>query len=111
MIVTDVVTLEGAMPSSVAITLDILHVANNVCRRAGRPPAFHVRLAGSGAPKFAPFLYEPPRPEPAAELIVIPAQGLSKAESIPERLAEPDAVEARALILEAAGRAAPVAAS
>lgn len=111
MIVTEVITIEGAMPSSVAITLDVLHMANSVRRRDGRPPAFNVRLNGSGASNFAPFLYDPPDAGGPPALVIIPAQGLSKAASIPERLAEPDAEEARRAIRAGAAQGAAIASS
>src|SRR5215470_10164650 len=45
----DVLVLEGASPASVAITFELLAVANRVRARAGRPACFEVRTSGSGA--------------------------------------------------------------
>jgi transcriptional regulator GlxA family with amidase domain len=102
---TDVLVIKGAMASSVAITLDVLSLANAKCQGAGRPPAFNVRILGAGAEDFKPFAaaFDPEQAADApARLLIIPAQGLSKASSLTERLAEDDAVEARQWIRAAA---------
>lgn len=106
-----ILTLETALASSVTITIDVLAMANHVCAAAGRPPAFAVRLVGRGAHLFRPFLAFPEAEHEAAELFIIPAQGLSKAADYRKRLAESDACEARSLILAAAAVDAHVASS
>jgi transcriptional regulator GlxA family with amidase domain len=105
---TTVIALDGALASSVTITLDVLAMANRICHELGRPGVFDVRIAGSGAAAFRPFLAFAEAEHAAPELLVIPAQGFSKAVSYAERLAEPDADEARALILDAAAAGADV---
>lgn len=111
---TDVLVITGAMASSVAITLDVLSLANSKCQGAGRPPAFNVRIVGAGAEDFRPFA---PTASPGelndapARLLIIPAQGLSKAGDLSDRLAEDDAEEARDRICAAAAMGAHVASS
>lgn len=106
-----ILTLESALASSVTITIDVLAMANHVCAAAGRPPAFAVRLVGSGAHLFRPFLAFPEATHDIAELFIIPAQGLSKAADCRARLDEPDARAAVDLILAAAAAGAHVASS
>jgi transcriptional regulator GlxA family with amidase domain len=98
MLPVTVLALEGALASSVTITLDVLTMANRICLNAGRPPAFDVRLQGSGAHLFRPFLAFPEASHESPGLLIVPAQGLSKAVSYAQRLAEPDAVAARDLV-------------
>ncbi len=111
---TDVLAIKGAMASSVAITLDVLSLANSKCEGAGRPPAFNVRIVGAGAEDFRPFAPiaisgvssdSPPR------LLIVPAQGLSKASCLSQRLGEADAAEARQRIYAAVAMGAHVASS
>jgi len=111
MTTTTILALRGALASSVAITIDVLAMANHVCRRLGRPPAFDVRLAGSGADQFRPFLAFPEARHERGALLVIPAQGFSKADSYPARLGEDDALEARDMVLASAAAGASVATS
>ncbi len=111
MLPTTILALEGALASSVTITLDVLAMANHICSRDGRPPAFAVRLAGSGANHFRPFLPIPEADHSDPALLIIPAQGLSKAPCYRARLAEPDAEEARVMISRAAENAAAIASS
>ena len=111
MLPTTILALEGALATSVAITIDVLAMANRACQNAGRPCAFEVRLAGSGAHLFRPFLAFPEARHEQPALFIIPAQGLSKAPSYRERLAEPDAVEARSLIAGASEAGAHIASS
>lgn len=111
MTATTVIALDGALASSVAITIDVLAMANRICHGMGRPGAFDVRLTGSGAAAFRPFLAFPEADHAAAELLIIPAQGLSKAASYAGRLAEPDAEAAREEIRLAAAQGAHVTSS
>ena len=104
MTVVDVIVLKNAMASSVAITLDVMAMANSVCRGSGRPNAFQIRLRGSGASSFSEFVSAPAGSDEPASLMIIPAQGFSKAECIASRLAEPDVAEAGIWIKEAAER-------
>src|SRR5207237_9711592 len=101
MLPTTILALDGALASSVAITIDVLAMANHICHAAGRPSAFAVRLVGSGAHLFRPFLAFPEATHDQPELFIIPAQGLSKWPCYRTRLAGPDVEAARALILAA----------
>lgn len=111
MAVVDVIVLSKAMASSVAITLDVMAVANVICRREGRPPAFEIRLRGTGARSFSEFVATPAAGDEPASLVVIPAQGFSKADCIETRLAEPDVAEAGEWITAAVRGGARVASS
>lgn len=108
---TTVIALDGALASSVTITLDVLAMANRTCHALGRPGAFDVRLIGSGAALFRPFLAFPEARHDQAEVLIVPAQGFSKAPSYADRLAEPDAADARREIVRAADTGAHVASS
>jgi transcriptional regulator GlxA family with amidase domain len=112
MLSVSVLALETALATSVSITIDVLAMANRICMAAGRPPGFDVRLVGSGAHLFRPFLAFPEARHDAPELFIIPAQGLSKADDdYAGRLAQADAAEARELIVAAARAGARVASS
>ena len=111
MVSVTVVALEGAMASSVSVTLDVLAMANHAYVNSGRPPAFDIRLAGSGAHLFRPFLAFPEAKHSTPQLLIVPAQGLSKAASYRDRLAAADAVEARKMVTGAANAGAYVASS
>lgn len=102
MLPVTIVALEGALASSVTITIDVLAMANRQCLNAGRPPAFDVLLRGSGAHLFRPFLAFPEARHEHPAVLIVPAQGFSKAENYRDRLDQADAVEARALISTAA---------
>ena len=106
-----ILALDGALASSVAITIDVLAMANRTCLNAGRTAPFEVRLAGSGAALFRPFLAFPEARHDAPDLFIIPAQGLSKAACYRARLALDDAAEARGLIERAVAAGAHVASS
>jgi transcriptional regulator GlxA family with amidase domain len=108
---TIVITLAGAMPSSVTITLDVLTYANRLCTQAGRRAPFDIMLAGSGKAHFEPFVAQGAAADGTPALVIVPAQGLSKAASIADRLAEPDAEEARRIIIRAAEAGADIASS
>jgi transcriptional regulator GlxA family with amidase domain len=111
MIATSVMALHGALASSVAITIDVLAMANRTCHALGRASAFDVRMTGSGAASFRPFLAFPEARHRLADLLIVPAQGLSKASSYGERLAQADAEEARCEIARAAAAGAQIASS
>ena len=111
MTATTIVAIEGALATSVAITIDVLAMANRECHARGRRSAFDVRLAGSGAAHFRPFLAFPESGHTTEELLVVPAQGLSKAPSYAGRLSQIDAEDARSEIRRAAEAGAHVAGS
>lgn len=111
MLPVTILALETALASSVAITIDVLAMANHVSIGAGRPPAFDVRLVGTGAHLFRPFLAFPESEHDEPALFVLPAQGLSKADCYRSRLSMNDAQDARALISRAAAAGAHIASS
>ena len=111
MLAVTVLALDGALASSVAITIDVLAMANRTCLSANRPAAFDVRLVGSGAHLFRPFLAFPEARHDQPQLFIIPAQGLSKAPCYRTRLDDDDACKARNLIRDAAYAGADVASS
>lgn len=111
MLPVTIVALESALASSVAITIDVLAMANRTCLSVGRPIAFDVRLAGSGAHLFRPFLAFPEATHEEPRLLIVPAQGFSKASCYRERLGREDAVDARELIKVVAAQGAHVASS
>lgn len=111
MLATTVLALEGALASSVTITIDVMAMANRCCINAGRPLAFDVQLVGSGARLFRPFLAFREAEHVQPELFIVPAQGLSKAPSYAGRLAQRDAIQARAWIESAVQGGADVASS
>jgi transcriptional regulator GlxA family with amidase domain len=52
----ELVILEGAMPSSVALTLDMLATVNRLCAIGREPAMFEVVLSGSGAAHWLPLV-------------------------------------------------------
>lgn len=111
MLPTTILALETALASSVAITIDVLTMANRICLGAGRPPAFDVRLVGGGAGLFRPFLAFDEALHEHPALLIVPAQGFSKAPDYGRRLAEPDAEAGREVIVSASRSGAHVASS
>jgi hypothetical protein len=78
----NILALEGALASSVTITMDVLAMATGSALNAGRPPAFDVRLEGSGAHLFRPFLAFPEARHGGSRPLVVPAQGFSKSRAM-----------------------------
>lgn len=117
MLATTVIVLKGAQASSVAITLDVLAAANRVCEVLGDPPAFDVRLSGSGAPIYRPLLSFPEAQYETPELLIVPALGCSNLEMptkspiYRDRLSMEDALAARGQIREAAQAGSHIASS
>jgi len=117
MLATTVVVLQGAQASGVAITLDVLAAANRFCEVLGNPPAFDVRLSGSGAATFRPLLSFPEATHESPELLIVPALGCSNAEAptesliYRERLSMEDALAACGEIREALQAGSHVASS
>lgn len=109
----DVLTLRGAMGSSVAITLDALATANRLRAIQSRKPAFSVSLTGSGARGLSGLLPQdsgaPATGEP--DLVILPGLGLSTEPEIAPRLVRRDAVQAIRHLQAAAGRGAEIASS
>jgi transcriptional regulator GlxA family with amidase domain len=111
MLPVTVLALEGALASSVTITIDVLAMANRTSVNSGRPPAFDVRLEGSGAHLFRPFLALPEGRRRSPDLLIVPAQGFSKAISYRQRLDDQDALVARDVVVAAADAGAHIASS
>src|SRR5690242_7019305 len=91
------------MPSSVAITIDVLTTANRLRRARGRTPIFQIRATGSGLAAARPWLadladLELGDPKASADIIVMPGLGLSSEAEVTARLAEPDAKRAGAAL-------------
>ena len=99
------------MASSSAITLDVLTVANNGARAEGRGPVFQTRLWGAGSANFAPFLTTPAAPNTVADVVIIPGQGFTKVDDIPEKLEQADVANAAAHLREANAAGARIASS
>jgi transcriptional regulator GlxA family with amidase domain len=113
MVTVDVLVLSGAMPSSVAITFDVLATANRLRSARGRRPAFDVRVAGSGSRQMRP-LFGPVRPSDAsvlADVLVLPGLGATTEAEIIARLQRRDAVAASRAVVAAIDRGAEVATS
>jgi transcriptional regulator GlxA family with amidase domain len=113
MMSVQVLVLRGAMPSSVAVTLDVLATANRLRAMQGRPHLFEVALAGSGAAAARAWLEPAPlRPEPLAPaLVIIPGLGLSSETEVSARLAQADARRAMASVRAAMAAGAEIATS
>lgn len=111
MTIVEVLLLEGAMATSSAITLDVLTVANNGARAEGRGPVFNIRLVGGGAGQFAPFVTSPADNGQEADVVIVPAQGITKADDIPARLEDADVLEAANYLSSAHAAGARVASS
>lgn len=114
MTIVEILVLKGAMPSSVAITFDVLATANRLRATAGRTPAFAARISGSGAAvarALAGAAGLPDAADAAADLVIVPGLGLSSEEEVKARLTKRDARAAEHRLTEAAGRGALVASS
>src|SRR5678816_4929143 len=111
MVRTSILALDGALASSVTITIDVLAMANRISLNMGRAMPFEVRMLGSGAQLFRPFLAFAEATHAAGDLFIVPAQGLSKAPCYRERLAQADASDARRMIDNAVDAGAHVASS
>ncbi|HEX8395045.1 MAG TPA: DJ-1/PfpI family protein, partial [Longimicrobium sp.] len=109
--VVDVMVLAGAMPSSVAITLDVIATANRLRAVEDRPPLFAPRVSGSGRRMAAGLVDETPGAEGGADLVVVPGLGATTEAELRERMDRPDAATAVRVLRKAAERGAEVAAS
>lgn len=108
----DVLTPLAASPSSVAITFEVLAIANQVMRAAGRDPTFVVRATGDGADAARAFVGGPePAPVGPAGLVIVPGLALSTEAAVTEGLARPELVAAQHMLTVAAAQAAEIAAS
>lgn len=108
--------LEGAMPSSLAITADVLATANRLRSTRGRPPAFNLRVRGPAARAARTFLHAalPELPQSAdkrADALIIPSLVTVTEEAVQARLLRRDAVRMRSELIEAAEQGVHIAAS
>lgn len=103
----EVLILAGAMPSSVALTLDVLATA---ARLSSRSP-FEVRLSGSGAEAWTTMFAAAPQADQRPDLIIMPGLGLTDAEAVSGRLADADMVAAQARLARLVAEGAQVATS
>lgn len=111
----EVLVLSSAMPSSVAITLDVLATSNRLRAARGLTPAFAARLSGSGAHAFRSLaksarLAFAEKPG-AADAIVVPGLGLATEVEAADRFAKRDAIAAQRALTDAIERGAEVATS
>ena len=112
MTAVEILVLEGAMPSSVAITFDVLETANRLRRLSGLPAAFSLQVRGSGARSFR-GLVRAARPDAGGdpELVIVPGLGFASDTAIAEGLARSDVRSARRRLVAAAATGAAIAAS
>jgi len=115
MIVVEVLVLSGVMPSSMAITFDVLATANRLRSVRGREPAFTVRLTGSSARSVAALAkgagLSPPEGPERADAMIVPGLGLSTEDEVKARLAQRDVAAAKRTLTAAAERGVEVATS
>lgn len=108
--------LTGAMPSSVAITADVLATANRLRAASGRAPAFALRVAGSGS-RGVRALISGVMPESAAtrtrdaDIVMVASLVMITEPAVVARLAQRDASSARRTLERAAAAGADIAAS
>lgn len=114
MILVEVLVLKGAMPSSVAVTFDVLATANRLRRVAGRRPAFAINVSGSGARAARSFVGATVAgggPIGGAEVIILPGLGLATERELARGLARSDAIAARRRLVDAVANRVEVATS
>ncbi len=112
----DLYALAGAMPSSIAITADVLATANRLRLARGRPPAFTLRVRGPAARTTRAFLHAvfPVLPAPTderADMLIIPSLLTVTEEAVSARLMRSDAVRMRRELQTAAEKGVHIAAS
>jgi transcriptional regulator GlxA family with amidase domain len=109
----DVLVLEGASPASVAITFDLLRVANRIRASAGRPACFDVRTSGSGSmwaqnlARIAPGSAADGR----ADVVIVPGLAWMDEQLVRNGLQRPDAELARESLRAAFRSGAEIASS
>lgn len=113
MILVEVLILTGASPSSVAITVELLRVANRLRRASGRPAPFRMRLVGSGAASAAAFLgeAEAASEEPSPNVLIVPGLDLVNETVVSKVLTREDAAAARSRLKHADAQKAEIASS
>lgn len=113
MVQVEILILKGASPSSVAITVDLLRAANRLRRSSGRPDAFAISLAGSGAESAMPFFAAAVTAtgDAVPDVLIVPGLALTDEAAVSAALARPDAELARRRLNEAHARGAEIASS
>src|SRR5579872_261932 len=103
-LLVDIHVLAGAMPSSVAITADVLATANRLRALQSRPPIFFIQLSGSGARTARAFLgiVGDADIHRRADITVVPGLGVSTEEEIRLRMSRPDVARAKQTLERAA---------
>ena len=100
------------MPSSVALTLDVLAAANRLAKAGEKSASFIVHVSGSGAKPWVELSGAAlSAQDRLPDLVIMPGLGLSRPDEIIERLNMPDALEAGARLARALARGAEVATS
>jgi transcriptional regulator GlxA family with amidase domain len=112
----DVMVLAGAMPSSVAITADVIATANRLRVAEGRAPLFAPRFSGSGRRMAAGLCADTGAAAEAgragdADVVVVPGLGTTTEASIRDRLERPDARTAIRVLTRVCARGGEIAAS
>jgi transcriptional regulator GlxA family with amidase domain len=113
MTLVEILILEGASPSSAAVTVELLFTANRIRRSVDRPAPFQIQLSGSGASNAMVFLGAPANlaGDRLADVVVIPGLGLADEAALSEGLARTDAEDARRHLRQAEARGAEIASS
>jgi transcriptional regulator GlxA family with amidase domain len=114
MVTVEVLVLDGAMPSSIAVTFDMLATANRLRKAAGQRPAFAVRLSGSGARRarsLAGAALAGSDQIGHPKVIIMPGLGTASEGELTKRLALRDAAAARRKLVDAVAGGAEVATS
>ncbi|MGL3110559.1 GlxA family transcriptional regulator [Bradyrhizobium sp. BR 1432] len=109
----DVLVLEGASAASVAITTELIDVANGIRARAGRLPCFDVRISGSGA-RWTTQLARLPAKGGAnrpADVVIVPGLAWTDEQLVREGLQRRDAEMARKALHAAFQSGAEIASS
>jgi transcriptional regulator GlxA family with amidase domain len=113
MTLVEILILEGASPSSAAVTVELLFTANRIRRSVDRPAPFQIQLTGSGASNAMVFLGAPANlaGDRLADVVVVPGLGLADEAALSEGLARTDAEDARRHLRQAEARGAEIASS
>lgn len=115
-VLVELQVLTGAMPSCVAITADVLATANRLRASRGMPPAFALRVAGSGS-RGVRALIEGVMPSDAttrsrpADIMMVASLVTTTESAVVARLAQRDASVARRALERAAAAGTDIAAS
>jgi transcriptional regulator GlxA family with amidase domain len=97
----ELIALKGALASGLGITADVLATANRMMQKAGKPPAFGLRVTGSAAPALRPMLPRLPRARGPADIVILPGVGFASESAVHDGLVRPDVTDARRRLLRA----------